>query len=98
MAPQDHGDHARSYYDEYGEREWYRFDRAPADRVNLEIHRRFLARLVRPGDRVLEVGAGPGRFTIQLAELGAKVCVADISPRQLQLNREKVAEAGQEAA
>jgi SAM-dependent methyltransferase len=39
------------------------------------------------------VGAGPGRFTIELAEIGADVTVADISPRQLELNRERVAEA-----
>src|SRR5262249_37370672 len=50
------------------------------------------------GDRVLEVGAGPGRFTIELAELGAKVTVVDISPRQLDLNRERVSAAGKEAA
>jgi 2-polyprenyl-3-methyl-5-hydroxy-6-metoxy-1,4-benzoquinol methylase len=89
------GQQIRAYYDEWAEREWHRFDRRPADRVNLEIHRRFLARLIQPGDRVLEVGAGPGRFTIQLAQLGALVTVTDISPRQLELNVEKVAEAGQ---
>ncbi len=50
----------RAYYDEWAEREWDRFDRRPADRVNLEIHRRFLARL-HPGDGVLEVGAGVPR-------------------------------------
>jgi ubiquinone/menaquinone biosynthesis C-methylase UbiE len=48
---------------------------------------------VRTGDRVLDVGAGPGRFTIELAEIGADITVADISPRQLELNRERVAEA-----
>jgi ubiquinone/menaquinone biosynthesis C-methylase UbiE len=45
---------------------------------------------------VLDVGAGPGRFTIELARLGAEVVVADVSPRQLELNRERVAEAGVE--
>lgn len=88
----------RAYYDEWAEREWHRFDRRPADRVNLEIHRRFLARLVQPGDRVLEVGAGPGRFTIELAHLRARITVTDISPRQLELNVQKVAEAGEERA
>jgi len=45
---------------------------------------------------VLDVGAGPGRFTIELAKLGADVVVADISPRQLELNRERLMEAGLE--
>ena len=91
-------DQVRAYYDEYGDREWTRFELGPIARVNLEIHRRFLARLVKPGDRVLEAGAGPGRFTIQLAELGARITVLDISPAQLELNRQKVAEAGREGA
>jgi SAM-dependent methyltransferase len=87
------------YYDEYGEREWERLDAAaPAqDRVNFETHRALLREYVHEGDRVLEVGAGPGRFTIELASLGARVVVADISPRQLELNREKVGAAGLEA-
>lgn len=87
------------YYDEYGEREWERLDAsAPAmDRVNFETHLALLKEFVREGDRVLEVGAGPGRFTLELARLGARVVVADISPRQLELNREKVGAAGLEA-
>jgi SAM-dependent methyltransferase len=36
---------------------------------------------------VLEIGAGAGRFTQALAEIGAKVVVADISAGQLALNR-----------
>ena len=63
-------------------------------RVSLEIHRRFLTRYVRSGDRVLEVGAGPGRFTIQLAGLGARVLVTDISAAQLSRNKQRVADAG----
>jgi SAM-dependent methyltransferase len=87
------------YYDEYGEREWERLDpSAPVmDRVNFESHRAFLHEYVRENDRVLEVGAGPGRFTLELARLGARIVVADISPRQLELNREKVGAEGLEA-
>jgi SAM-dependent methyltransferase len=88
------------FFDEYGEREWNRLAaEAPAmDRVNLETHRALLREFVRSGDRVLEVGAGPGRFTIELAELGARVVVADVSRGQLDLHREKLAAAGAEAA
>jgi SAM-dependent methyltransferase len=91
-------DAVRAYFDEYGEREWDRLERRPMDLVSLELHRRLQTRIVRRGDRVLEVGAGPGRFTIQLAELGASVTVVDISPHQLDLNRERVTAAGREAA
>lgn len=87
-----------AYFDEYGDREWERLERRPMDRVNLELHLRLLRRLVRAGDGVLEVGAGPGRFTIALAKLGAKVAVVDISARQLELNRQRLVEAGHEDA
>jgi SAM-dependent methyltransferase len=83
--------HIAAWYDEYGEKEWLRFEQSAAGRINFEIHRRLLAEFVREGDHVLEVGAGPGRFTLELAEIGARVFVADVSERQLALHREKTA-------
>lgn len=83
-------------FDAYGEREWSRHDETPRDRVAFHIHRAFLERYVRPGDRVLDAGAGPGRFTIELARLGASVTVADVSDGQLELNERFVREAGAE--
>jgi 2-polyprenyl-3-methyl-5-hydroxy-6-metoxy-1,4-benzoquinol methylase len=59
-------------------------------RVSLELHRRFLTRFIRPGWRVLEIGAGPGQFTIELAAHGATVVMSDISAVQLELNRAQV--------
>lgn len=89
---------AAAFYDDYAEREWTRFEDGRTSPVSLEIHAHYLRRFVEPGDRVLDVGAGPGRFTIALARLGATIVVADLSPVQLELNREKVAEAGREDA
>jgi len=77
----------RDFYNNLGEREWSRLEESPRGRVGYEVHRQFLERFVRPGDRVLEVGAGPGRFTIDLARAGAVVDVTDFSPVQLELNR-----------
>ena len=42
----------------------------------------------------LDAGAGPGRFSIELARLGARVTVLDVSPGQLSIAREKIEEAG----
>ena len=80
----------RDFYDELGEGEWARFEATPRGRVAYEVHRQFLDRFVKPGDHVLEVGAGPGRFTIDLARLGATVDVTDFSPVQLELHRQHV--------
>ena len=84
---------ASSFYDEYGEREWTRFEDGRTPAPSLDVHLEHLRRFVQAGDRVLDVGAGPGRFTIELARLGAEITVADLSPGQLELNRERLEEA-----
>jgi ubiquinone/menaquinone biosynthesis C-methylase UbiE len=89
-------DHAAAFFDEYGEREWTRFEDGRTPPQSVAVHLEHLRRFVKQGDRVLDVGAGPGRFTIELAELGAEVVVADISPQQLEQNRRRLAEAGLE--
>ena len=86
------------FFDEYAELEWTRFEDERTPSTSLDVHLEYLRRYVSAGHRALDVGAGPGRFTIELARLGATIVVADISPRQLEFNREKVAEAGLEAA
>ena len=74
-------------FDEYGEKEWERWERSHADQVKLHVHCHYIRLAVKEGDSVLEVGAGAGRFTQVLAELGAQIVVADISEGQLNLNR-----------
>jgi len=84
-------EHIARFYDDYGAREWGRFDLSGMDRVGLEVHLRLLREHIRAGDRVLDAGAGPGRFTLELARLGARVVAGDISPAQLELHAEKTA-------
>ncbi len=91
-------DPVRELFDRMGEDEWSRFDKDTVSRVSLEVHRRFLRRHVPEGADVLEIGAGPGRFTIELARMGARLVVTDVSPVQLALNERHVTEAGWEAA
>ena len=89
-------EHAAAFFDEYGEREWNRFEDGCTPPQSVAVHLEQLRRFVQEGDRVLDVGAGPGRFTIELANLGAEVVVADISPGQLKENRKRLAAAGLE--
>jgi 2-polyprenyl-3-methyl-5-hydroxy-6-metoxy-1,4-benzoquinol methylase len=90
--------HVASYFDGLAASEWERHDVSLASRVSFELHRRMLHRHVRPGIRVLEVGAGPGRFTRELAMAGARITVADLSPVQLKLNESTMHEAGMASA
>ncbi|MBN2146744.1 MAG: methyltransferase domain-containing protein [Anaerolineales bacterium] len=82
------------HFDEYAEREWSRLVATPVDEVSLYIHAYYLQQHIRPRWRVLEIGAGAGRFTQILAQIGTQILVADISPVQLELNRRLAAELG----
>ena len=82
----------RAYYDKFGHAEWERLEKDIGGRVSLEVHRQFLTRFINHGDRVLEIGAGPGRFTLELVDLGARVAVTDFSSVQLDLNQLRLAD------
>jgi SAM-dependent methyltransferase len=76
-----------AYFDALGQGEWERFEQTLSDQVSLALHTRALERFVAPGSRVLDIGAGPGRFTEVLHRLGCRIVVADLSGEQLAWNR-----------
>ena len=82
------------YFDEFGAREWERLIQTPADEVSLYLHTYYLKKYVTAGQKVLEIGAGAGRFTQILEGLGTKILVADVSQTQLDLNKKYSAEFG----
>jgi len=84
----------REHFDRLGELEWDRLEQDLRSQVSLEMHRRFLRRTISHGSTVLDVGAGAGRFTIELARLGASVEVTDVSAVQLEVNARRVEAAG----
>jgi ubiquinone/menaquinone biosynthesis C-methylase UbiE len=96
MREQYDREHTAGFFDVLGDEEWTRFEDGRTPPQSVAVHLRELRRFVQAGDRVLDIGAGPGRFTIELAKLGAKVVVADISEVQLELNRARLEEAGLE--
>jgi SAM-dependent methyltransferase len=85
-------------YERYGDQEWHRHEESPSARASFRVHCELLRRWIRAGDRVLEAGAGAGRFTVELAGIGARVTVVDISDEQLRLHVEHLEELGLSAA
>lgn len=86
------------YFDQLADGEWERLVKTPTAEIRLEVHAHYLRSFILPGSRVLEVGAGPGRFTQMLAALGCRITVVDISQVQLDLNRRYADELGFETA
>ncbi len=82
-----------AFYDEYADKEWERLNLTPARYVQLNIHHHVLLKALTMGMEILEVGAGPGRFTKFIVDdLESFSTVVDISPVQLDLNKAKAKE------
>ena len=53
-----------------------------------------MEKYVKPGDSVLDIGGGPGRYAIHFAKMGCPVTLVDLSPGNARLAEEKAREAG----
>jgi S-adenosylmethionine-dependent methyltransferase len=84
-------DPVQAYYDMFDE--WSRLE-SPAGKLEWERTLSYIsARLPQRAD-VLDIGGGPGRYTIALAEAGHRVSLIDPSGVQIQAARSRVAAAG----
>jgi len=83
-------DPVRGYYDEHAEREWQRL---ASDRTEFALTLRALGEHLPGGPlRILDIGGGPGRYAIELAQRGHAVTLADFSRAELDIAREKARE------
>ena len=82
---------AEPFYDEYAPKEWERLETHRTEfAVSLRALNEFLPRTPCP---VLDIGGGPGRYSIELARRGYSVTLLDISGESLRLARQKSDEA-----
>ena len=51
---------------------------------------RYIQKYLRPGDRVLEIGAGTGRYSLALAEAGFDVTAVELVEHNLEILRSKI--------
>ncbi|MDQ4149213.1 MAG: class I SAM-dependent methyltransferase [Actinomycetota bacterium] len=68
----------------------YEFTQGTKEEVDFLFH----ALALRPADRLLDVGCGPGRHAIEFARRGVMVVGIDISSRFLNIARKRAEEAG----
>jgi len=79
----------RKFYDDTVESEWKRLDR---HKVEFELTKRILKRYIRPMDKVLDLGGGPGKYALHLSKLGCDVTLADLSPKNVAFGLDKAKE------
>jgi len=88
---QDAVQEVKAYYDGAVQTEWERLEN---HRAEFEITKRFMNRYIKPGDSVLDVGGGPGRYSLYLAGKGCDVTLVDLSPENAAFAKQKAGEAG----
>jgi len=79
------------HYDENPADEWQRLENHPFEFL---LSTWMMEKHIRPGQRVLDIGGGPGRYAIHFAQMGCDVTLADLSAGNVALAKEKAAEAG----
>jgi S-adenosylmethionine-dependent methyltransferase len=83
-----------SYYDQNAQDEWGRLERHRIEfLMTLRAINEFLP--AAPA-RLIDIGSGPGRYAIALAQRGYHVTLADLSTVSLELAKQKAGEAGVE--
>jgi ubiquinone/menaquinone biosynthesis C-methylase UbiE len=82
---------AEEFYDESAQEEWERLERHRTEfAVTIRAFRDYLPA---PACAVLDIGGGPGRYSIELAKLGYSVTLLDLSSKSLKFAQEKAKEA-----
>jgi ubiquinone/menaquinone biosynthesis C-methylase UbiE len=77
------------YYQSFDE--WGRLDREPLEfLINWHYIRQFLP----PSGNILDNGAGPGKYSMALAQHGYRVTLTDLTPRLVDIARDKAVELG----
>ncbi|UCF09596.1 MAG: class I SAM-dependent methyltransferase [Candidatus Bipolaricaulota bacterium] len=86
-------DVVRQYYDEQVPVEWARLER-PYRRFELETTLHLIGRYFPPTGRVIDIGGGPGRYTVELLRRGYETTLVDLSPDAVGFARAKLDELG----
>ena len=84
-------DQVKSYYDENAREEWDRLEHHPFEFLFTTY---MMDRYIRPGDRILDIGGGPGRYSLHYARKGCAVTLVDLSEGNIAFARQKAAETG----
>jgi SAM-dependent methyltransferase len=86
----------RKWYDARAEYEWIRLSQDGYHQLEYLVTMHFLEEYLPTTGLVLDVGGGPGRYTIELAKKGYDLVLLDLSPECLAIAEREVRKAGVE--
>jgi SAM-dependent methyltransferase len=84
----------QTWYDTRAEYEWLRLFQDGYHQLEYLVTMHFLEEYLPGRGLVLDAGGGPGRYTIELASRGYSVILLDLSPKCLEIARNRIREAG----
>jgi len=84
--------HIKEFYNKYGINEWLRLEKSLSGKVEYLTNMHFIKLQFPPSGKIIDVGCGPGRYSIALAHLGYEMTLVDISPKQLLIAKQKIEE------
>ena len=67
---------------------------SPDAAIMFEVERWFIERYLPDSGKVIDVGGGPGRFSVEIAKLGRDVVLADITPKHIEQARQLANDTG----
>lgn len=91
MVDKENSEVIKAHYNEAPQVEW---DRTKEDRIEYIITTRMLEKYIHPGDKVLDIGGGPGRYSTWLATKGCEVTLLDLSDGNISFAQNKAKELG----
>ena len=84
-------DQVREFYDSDPQMEWDRLERQPFE---FELTTYMMDKYIKPGDSLLDIGGGPGRYSIHYARKGCAVTLAELSEKNVEFAVAKAREEG----
>lgn len=76
-----------NYYNQFDE--WGRLDREP---IEFQVNWHYIKKYMPETGYILDNGAGPGKYSMELAKEGHKITLTDITPRLVQIAKDKAEE------
>ena len=89
MSERDNVDDIQTYYQANQEEA-----RAGRQQLEAALTKLLLGHYIKRQSTILELGAGAGHYTVQLARAGHKVVATDFSPHLIEENKKVIAELG----